>query len=60
MSENHVAEQAPEVDSDSGPHMGHDESNGVTESNTDTYQDQVPIPNYLYAMEIGIMPSFDF
>ncbi|XP_061369987.1 trans-Golgi network-localized SYP41-interacting protein 1 isoform X2 [Gastrolobium bilobum] len=46
MSENHVAEQLPKADSDSnsGPHMGHDhviQPNGITESTTDTYQDQV-------------------
>ncbi|KAK7306206.1 hypothetical protein VNO77_44132 [Canavalia gladiata] len=40
MSENNVAEQVSEADSDSGPHVGHDQANGVTESNTDTYQDQ--------------------
>ncbi|KAJ1392882.1 hypothetical protein SESBI_35467 [Sesbania bispinosa] len=38
MSENHVTEQLSEADSDPGPHTGHDPA---TESNTDTYQDQV-------------------
>nr|KYP75725.1 hypothetical protein KK1_019925 [Cajanus cajan] len=36
MSDNHVAEQH----SDSGPRVGHDQSNADTESNTDTFQDQ--------------------
>ncbi|RDX71805.1 hypothetical protein CR513_48784, partial [Mucuna pruriens] len=40
MSENHVAEQVSEAESDSGPRVGHDESNVDDESNTDTYQDQ--------------------
>ncbi|KAL2955133.1 hypothetical protein AAZX31_18G011000 [Glycine max] len=40
MSENHVAGQVSEADSDSGHGVVHDESNVDTESNTDTYQDQ--------------------
>lgn len=42
MSENHVAGQVSEADSDSGHGVVHDESNVDTESNIDTYnQDQV-------------------
>jgi len=47
MSENHVAGQVSEADSDSGHGVVHDESNVDTESNTDTYQDQV-----LYRLQI--------
>lgn len=35
MSENHVAEQLPDPDSDSGHEIGHTHSNGVDESTTE-------------------------
>jgi len=48
MSENnHLSEQILDLDS---------QSNGVnTESNIDTYQNQVHIPNNIHVIEIGIM-----